>query len=199
MTKKKIQIYWPGIMLMLSLAFLSVPATIFYNIAMETKEIAGNPVIGDRFLSDLQPKITNAQVSELTSLIQGIDPLIIETVVNLRAATLRVNVLTQISVTEEQLTALIVSIKDTIFAKLPQNEYFTASVDRMQYDIEIHIKTTEDRLHESYRYIIASKSAQVSSFTIQEVSIPKNPEFVASMGDALNAGSENQPEEARDE
>lgn len=199
MTKKKIQIYWPGITLMLSLAFLAVPATIFYNIAMETKEIAGNPVIGDRFVSDLQPRITNAQVNELTSLIQGVDPLITETIVNLRAATLRVHVLTEITITQEQLTTLIVSIKDTIFAKLPQNEYFTASIDRMQYDIEIHIKTTEDRLHEAYRYIIASKSAQVSSFIVQEVSTPKNPEFVASIGGTLNAGTENEPAEVRDE
>lgn len=34
MTKKKIQIYWPGITLMLSLAILAVPATIMYNIAI---------------------------------------------------------------------------------------------------------------------------------------------------------------------
>lgn len=193
MTKKKFQIYWPGIMLMLSLAFLAVPATIFYNIAMEAREIAGNPVVGDRFALDLQPKITNDQVNELKTLINDIDPVIVETVVNLRAATLRVNILTQITITEEELTALIVSIKDTIFEQLPQSEYFTASIERKQYDIELHIKTTEDRLDEAYRYIIASKSAQVSAFVVQEVSTPKNPEYVASLNDALNPGTEDEP------
>ncbi|MBS3990658.1 MAG: hypothetical protein KGZ51_01170 [Erysipelothrix sp.] len=197
MTKKKFQIYWPGITLMLSLAILAVPATIFYNIAMEAQEIAGNPVVGDRFALDLKPKITKNQVTELATAIENVSPQIIESVVNLRAATLRVNVLTEITITDEELSELLVSIKDTIFSKLPQSEYFTASLENKQYDIEIHVKTSEDRIDEAYRYIIAAKSAQVTAFVVQEVSTPKNPEYVASLNAALNPGTED--EEGDDE
>jgi hypothetical protein len=185
MTKKKIQIYWPGITLMLSLAILAIPATIFYNIAMETQEIAGTPVFGERFNNDLNPKISKGQVSELASSMKTLEG-VVESEVNLRSATLRVNILTSLEITDDQINALITKVKDTVFGKLPVSEYFTASLERKQYDFEIHLRNTKDRLDEEYRYIIVSKTSLMTTFIIQEVSTPKNPEFVAQLNAELN-------------
>jgi hypothetical protein len=193
MTKKKIQIYWPGITLMLSLAILAIPATIFYNIAMETQEIAGTPVFGERFNNDLSPKISKGQVSELATTIAEIDG-VVESEVNLRSATLRVNILTTLEISDAQINSLITKVKDTVFGKLPESEYFTASLEFKQYDFEIHLRNTEDRLDEGYRYIIVSKTSLMSTFIIQEVSTPKNPEFVAQLNAELNPPTEGDDE-----
>ncbi|MBS3973131.1 MAG: hypothetical protein KGZ84_09025 [Erysipelotrichia bacterium] len=189
MTKKKIQIYWPGITLMLSLAILAVPATIMYNIAIETQGIAGTPVFGDRFNNDLNPKISKGQVNELDDTIRDIEG-IVELEVNLRSATLRINVLTSLEISDDQINALITKVKDAVFGKLPESEYFTASLERKQYDFEIHLRNTKDRLDENYRYIIVSKTSLMTTFIIQEVSTPKNPEFVAELNAALNPPTE---------
>jgi hypothetical protein len=189
MTKKKIQIYWPGITLMLSLAILAVPASIMYNIAIETQEIAGTPVFGERFNNDLNPKISKGQVNELESKINDIEG-IVELEVNLRSATLRINVLTSLDISDDQINALITKVKDAVFGKLPESEYFTASLERKQYDFEIHLRNTKDRLDENYRYIIVSKTSLMTTFIIQEVSTPKNPEFVAELNAALNPPTE---------
>ncbi|MCD8575054.1 MAG: hypothetical protein LRY28_06180 [Erysipelotrichaceae bacterium] len=190
---KKIKIFWPGITLMLSLAILAVPATIFYNIAIETQEIAGNPVFGERFNNDLNPKIQRNQVNELETTIAGLES-VVESEVNLRSATLRINILTDKSLTELQLNALITNVKEAIFAKLPQSDYFTATLTTKQYDLEIHVRNTKDRLDENYRYIIASKTSLMSSFNVQEVSKPKNPEYVAGINEPVTI-----PEEGDDE
>ena len=190
---KKIKIFWPGITLMLSLAILAVPATIFYNIAIETQEIAGNPVFGERFNNDLNPKIQRNQINELQTTISGLES-VVDSEVNLRSATLRVNILTDISLTELQLNALITNVKEAIFAKLPQSDYFTATLTTKQYDLEIHVRNTTDRLDENYRYIIASKTSLMSSFNVQEVSKPKNPEYVAGINEPVTP-----PEEGDDE
>jgi hypothetical protein len=189
MTKKKIKIYWPGITLMLSLAILAVPTTIMYNIAIETQGIAGTPVFGDRFNNDLNPKISKGQVNELDDTIRDIEG-IVELEVNLRSATLRINVLTSLEISDDQINALITNVKDAVFGKLPQSEYFTASLERKQYDFEIHLRNTKDRLDENYRYIIVSKTSLMTTFIIQEVSTPKNPEFVAELNAALNPPTE---------
>lgn len=190
---KKIKIFWPGITLMLSLAILAVPATIFYNIAIETQEIAGNPVFGERFNNDLNPKIQRNQVNELETTIAGLEG-VVESEVNLRSATLRINILTDITLTEVQLNALITNVKEAVFAKLPQSDYFTATLTTKQYDLEIHVRNTKDRLDENYRYIIASKTSLMSSFNVQEVSKPKNPEYVAGINEPVTI-----PEEGDDE
>jgi len=190
---KKIKIFWPGITLMLSLATLAVPATIFYNIAIETQEIAGNPVFGERFNNDLNPKIQRNQVNELETTIAGLEG-VVESEVNLRSATLRINILTDITLTEVQLNALITNVKEAVFAKLPQSDYFTATLTTKQYDLEIHVRNTKDRLDENYRYIIASKTSLMSSFNVQEVSKPKNPEYVAGINEPVTI-----PEEGDDE
>lgn len=190
---KKIKIFWPGITLMLSLAILAVPATIFYNIAIETQEIAGNPVFGERFNNDLNPRIQRNQVNELETTIAGLEG-VVESEVNLRSATLRINILTDISLTEVQLNALITNVKEAVFAKLPQSDYFTATLTTKQYDFEIHVRNTTDRLDENYRYIIASKTSLMSSFNVQEVSTPKNPEYVAGINEPVTI-----PEEGDDE
>lgn len=190
---KKIKIFWPGITLMLSLAILAVPATIFYNIAIETQEIAGNPVFGERFNNDLNPKIQRNQVNELETTIAGLES-VVESEVNLRSATLRINILTDITLTEVQLNALITNVKEAVFAKLPQSDYFTATLTTKQYDLEIHVRNTKDRLDENYRYIIASKTSLMSSFNVQEVSKPKNPEYVAGINEPVTI-----PEEGDDE
>lgn len=190
---KKIKIFWPGITLMLSLAILAVPATIFYNIAIETQEIAGNPVFGERFNNDLNPKIQRNQINELQTTIAGLES-VVDSEVNLRAATLRVNILTDISLTELQLNALITNVKEAIFAKLPQSDYFTATLTTKQYDLEIHVRNTKDRLDENYRYIIASKTSLMSSFNVQEVSKPKNPEYVAGINEPVTIPEENDDE-----
>jgi hypothetical protein len=185
MSKKKIQIYWPGITLMLSLAILAVPATIMYNIAMETQEIAGTPVFGERFNNDLNPKISRGQVSELNTSIKALEG-VVEAEVNLLSATLRVNLLTSLDISDAEINSLIAKVKDTVLGKLPESEYFTANLERKQYDFEIHLRNTKDRLDEEYRYIIVSKTSLMTTFIIQEVSTPKNPEFVAELNAALN-------------
>lgn len=170
---------------MLSLAILAVPATVFYNIAMETRELAGNPVTGDRFNNDLNPQISRSQLNELTTTLRDLDN-VNELEVNLRSATLRVNILTPLDITDSQLSSLIDQVKNSIFSKLPQETYFTATPTTKQYDIEIHIRNTKDVVDENYRYVIVSKTSLVTAFRVDEVSVPRNPEFVAQLNAVLN-------------
>lgn len=128
-------------------------------------------------------------MNELDDTIRDIEG-IVELEVNLRSATLRINVLTSLEISDDQINALITKVKDAVFGKLPESEYFTASLERKQYDFEIHLRNTKDRLDENYRYIIVSKTSLMTTFIIQEVSTPKNPEFVAELNAALNPPTE---------
>lgn len=183
--KRKLQVYWPGITLMLALAFLAVPATVMFNIMVEMQALAGNPVAGDRFANDLNPKISRNQLESLTDALDQL-PNVESLEVNLRSATLRINVMTPLTISDNEVSALIEAIKTTVFEPLPKATYFTATTTTKQYDIEIHIRNTTDVIDSAYFYVIVSKTSLMDAFLLDVVSVPRNPEFVAQLQAALN-------------
>lgn len=184
-SKRKLQVYWPGITLMLALAILAVPATVFFNIMVEMQVLAGNPVTGERFMNDLNPKISDNQLEEVTDALKQL-PNVVDLEVNLRSATLRVNVMTPLTISEAEVSTLIEAIKATLFEPLPVASYFTATTTTKQYDIEIHIRNTTDVIDSAYFYVIVSKTSLMDEFILDDVSVANNPEFVAQLNAALN-------------
>lgn len=183
----------PNWLLRFTLLVIIVPLAILAWILLTSLETKGEPVVGDRFKDQLDPAISEEQ---LTSLEKAFDSGEIESVeVNLKSATLRVNINTVDTLTIEQIDTIVNDAYTKVDAVMPIATYFTnkkdgESVTKM-YDLEIHvynyIPTDENR--EGYNYMVLTKNASAEGNVKNTPSQPIDQEVV---NDVTNNPSEGE-------
>ncbi|NTW96155.1 MAG: hypothetical protein HGB31_06005 [Erysipelotrichaceae bacterium] len=181
--KPKRKISLGGWVLIFSLAVVFVFGSIFALIMFNALSETGKTVEGNRFQLELNPRIETAKVTEIKT---AIDAQIstVKSSINLKSATLRIMVQLKPELTDEELQAAILSIKDLINASLPIATYFTSTPDIKMYDLEIHFYNSLETVSTetfTYHYFILSKNAMMLDWKIQEVSTPVNPELAAEL------------------
>ncbi len=122
----------------LTLFVILIPVVFILYVLATSAVGQDKPVPGDRFQgNDLNPKITKENVEEVQSRmssISGVD----NVTVNLKSATLRINLDMGDSMDTDAITDAVDEAYDIIDSMLPIGTYFTNHDDGKMYDLEIN-------------------------------------------------------------
>lgn len=141
--------------------------------AMDT----GTPILGDRYVGNLDPAITSAQVSEVKENVKAIDG-VEEADAKLATATLRVYLDIEDNASAENAKEVASQAYDKITGVLDVNTYFSQANGMKMYDLEIHVYNQMDDVEsESFVYVIEEKTSKMEAPSQQVVSEPLYPEL----------------------
>lgn len=186
-TRRKIS--FGGWFLILSTLLVLSITGVFGWILWDAMQATGTITVGDRFQLELNPAIDPTKVDELKTALTA-EPFAVETSVNLKSATLRIIVQVKPELTDAELAAAIVKIKDDVQALIPLETYFTSTPDVKMYDLEIHLTNSKEPVSTEtfkYHYFIFVKNANMLTWKIQEVSKAVNPTLADELRAKLNA------------
>lgn len=167
------------IAIIVSLIILAIPTTFILVTGVKSLMARGNPVIGNRFSNDQNPKIKDKDIKAVESAVKEL-PGVESLNVNLAAATLRVYVLDS-SLTADNLSEKESAIYDGVTSILSVEDYFTQDGIKKQYDLEIHIfnqATVTEASKPSYVYGVYLKNAGMEKPKSQILSTPISQDMV---------------------
>jgi hypothetical protein len=182
-SKPKRKISLGGWVLLFSLAVVLVFGSIFAFIMFDALSAKGTTIEGNRFQLELNPRIEEEKLTEIKTALDA-QTSTLKSTINLRSATLRIMVQVKSELTDEELQAAVLSVKDLVNASLPIETYFTSTPDIKMYDLEIHVFNAVEAVSTdtfTYHYFILAKNATMLDWKIQEVSAPVNPELAAEL------------------
>lgn len=179
--KRTLIVFWTALTLILApFVFLG---WILISAALDT----GKPILGDRYLNDLNPAITKTNLDEIKSSVKTIEG--VEGVsLNLATATLRVyaDVTDDTSIDAEKNIAN--QIYEKVTATLDPAVYFSQVDSKKMYDLEIHVYTSSKNTDgEDFRYVIETKTSSMSEPIQQIVSQAVDEELAQQLRDAAEA------------
>ena len=172
----------PNWLLRFTILVIIVPIVILAWILLTSLETKGEPVVGNRFDNQLDPAISEEQRTSLKDSFVSTE---IESVeVNLKSATLRVNINVIDSMNMEQIEVYVNDAYAKVNAVMPIATYFTNKKDGdktiKMYDLEIHVYTyiPTDENREGYNYMILTKNASAETEVKNKPSQPINQDVV---------------------
>ena len=170
-----------AILLIVGVIIIAIPFIIWGVILFDASSNSNNPVVGERFTNDLSPAIEETDVSTIKTSMESING--VEAVeVNLKTATLRINIDVEDSTTKEDMLTMLDQAYTKVDNQLSVSTYFTSTSIKRMYDLEIHIyNSLEDVESDSYIYVQLIKNAMMTDAEKAVVSEPKDPELVADM------------------
>lgn len=188
------KIHWPTVILILSLVLLAVPTVVIGKVLYDAFAATGTPLFGNRFEMDLDPAITQEQLTELEIKISS-EELVEKVSVTLISASLRISVDVNDDITLEQLTPLATTLYSHVVTVLPVETYFKMNENSKMYDLELHVyNSLELKNDDSYKYLMFLLNSIMEEPLIQLVSDPKNPEYVQELYDRLNDEDDSEEE-----
>ena len=186
---------------LIALVLLLTPVLGFGYIIYRDSSQTGEPVVGSRYDNNLEPKITEEQLSaDKASLI---DEKIIKSKVVLKSATLRVYIEVDKEVSKDSIKELAGTVYDLVTEKLPVETYFSNDGGRKMYDLEIHVyNNSTDRSSEEFIYYEIIKSSSIEERIEEFITDAKNEDFKAevleNLEEKLNGPSEDDEESEAD-
>ncbi len=182
---KKSTIHWPSVVLMISIVALLIPTVAVGMVLLDAFESTGKPLYGNRFATEINNELTSDQIEEIQTVVSE-QPSVRQATVNLRSATLRVNVLVNNEIDEEQVSEITANTMNQIFNIAPREAYFQMASMYKQYDLELHVYNDRTMVDDDdYIYVIMHINSVMEEPLIQLVSKPKNPDFVAILYERL--------------
>lgn len=154
-----------GIVLIIACVIIAIPVIVFLAIIISASIKTGKPILGSRFSNDLNPKITNAQIEEITNDVKAIGD-VEDCEIVLTTADFRVNVDAKDTISESDAENLARKVYDAVNSKLPVSTYFTvSSAGEKMYDLAITVynyipDNTDDEAWVSYLITKNSKMAE---------------------------------------
>ncbi len=182
------KISFGGWVLIFSITVVIAFGAVFAWFIYDASRATGTIITGNRYKFELEPKIETAKVEELKTALDNAD-YAVESSISLKSGTLRITVLVPSDMTDTELQATILAIKDLINASLPIDTYFTSTPDVKMYDLEIHVYNSKEPVSTEtfkYHYFVLVKNAVMDHWNIQELSVPVNPELAALLRAQLN-------------
>lgn len=171
-------------LLWVTVLIIAIPCLILLYIFIGSRENSRTPVEGSRFKNALDPKITEEDLQALKTTLTFDGAEAVE--INLKSATLRININTKDDMNQEAIHALMVSAYDKVIEKLPVDTYFTnkkngENVVKM-YDLEIS----------AYNYIPKSDEEKSGQIHLSRV---KNAASEHVVDDVLSTAKDKQSAE----
>ena len=173
-----------ALVLIIGLIIIAIPVLVFVGILDVSALQTGTPREGSRFNGDLDPAITNSEVSTLKSDIEALGTFDSVEVI-LSEGQLKIYVDTQDSMSESQIDTLITNIYNKVNSNLPVSTYFTSTDSKRMYDLVINVYTTAEASEigatNSRVYKVLHKNAAEETYTIEDLAHPKDPDLAAEL------------------
>jgi len=167
--------------LFVCMIIIAIPCGLFLWIILSALEDTGTPILGNRFLSDLNPAIQTAQVEQIDQKIEGLDG-VEGCEVNLIVATLRIHVDANDALTYDEMQALSMNVYSAVTEVLPVETYFSQFDGQQQYDLEINVYNNLD-LDEDFVMFNVVKNSPMETYLIHDVSTPIDAELAQALRD----------------
>lgn len=155
-----------------------IPVVLLAYIYFGAKENSGKPVTGSRFGDALDPAIASTEVTKVKDALNldGVEAV----EVNLKSATLRIDIDTTDTITSDALSAVMESAYSKVNEILPVATYFSNKADGTKmYDLDIHVYNyipDETRSQDGMIYKELIKNAANTEIVRDTLSSPKNAE-----------------------
>ncbi|MEG0289790.1 MAG: hypothetical protein RSF69_04790 [Erysipelotrichaceae bacterium] len=170
--KKHNYILWAGLVVVM------IPVCILIYIVFGTLGNSDEPVNGNRFDHDLNPAISEKNVKELKSslVFDGVEGVS----VNLKTATLRININTNDDLDEKAIGDIMNQAYDKVVTLLPIETYFTNKKNCQMYDIEVNVYNLipDEKTTITPIYLVKSKTAAAKEATVDVKTTPLDEEVV---------------------
>lgn len=197
--KKKGKLDAASWIIIIGVILIAIPCAAFAYILMSAQAATGTVISGDRFTGDLDPAITEEQMSAVDSAVETIEGVESAEVI-LKSATLRIYVNTMDEMTAETAESIAVSTYEKLTAECSESTYFTKTETKKMYDLEIHVYNLEEnRDSEEFVYVIYSKSSSMEEPISRLVSEPMDPELAAQLQEKLDRKLNPEKYETSDE
>ena len=188
-TKRKKRMSRAAIALVTGLIIILIPCAIYGGILLEAILNTGQPIVGQRFDNDLNPAITETDITNIQTKVSAIEG--VEAVeVNLPTGQLRINVDAVDTLTSDELLALVTAVYDSVVEVLPVDVYFKSGETMRMYDLSVNVynfiekdatETPEDGAttdSPEMIYFQLTKNAMMDEKKIQLVSEPLDADLV---------------------
>lgn len=180
---KKRNLHTTGLVFWICLILIAAPICVLGWILLSSMMDTGSPVLGNRYEGDLDPAITQDQMTEIETAVGALEN-VEKASVRMVTATMRVYVDVPddwgIDATKEKAS----EVYDTVASVLDPAVYFTQADGRKMYDLEIHVyNLAENREDESFVYVIENKTSSMSEPIASVVSEPLDAELAQRLRD----------------
>ena len=173
-----------AIVLIVGLIIIAIPIIIFGAILGIAAMQTGTPREGSRFDNDLDPAITQENVTALKEDLAKIGS-VEEVEVILSEGQLRIFIDTNDSLSEEQVDTIVTTAYNKVNSMLPINKYFTATSAKKMYDLQINVFTTAEASDigsaNSRQYKLLHKNSAEETYGIDDLAHPKDPALAAEL------------------
>lgn len=178
--KKNKKLSKSAMILIIGICIIVIPLTIYGGILISAAMQTGTPIFGDRYKGDLEPAITDEDLSAVETTISSISG--VEKVdAVLTSGQLRINVDTNDSLTDEEIEKMVDDVYEKVSSKLSINTYFTSTKDKKMYDLAINVYNKIDAEDESMIYYVLTKNAMMEEPEIQCVSVALDEDLAAEL------------------
>lgn len=172
--------------IIIGLLIIAIPCAAFAYILLSAQAATGTAISGDRFTGDLDPAITETQMTDVATAVQTIEGVESSEVI-LKSATLRVYVDTLDEMTPEVAEQIAYQAYDKLVEVCDPSVYFTQTASKKMYDVEVHAYNLEEnRDSEEFVYVIVNKSSSMEAPIARLVSEPLDPELAAQLLEKLD-------------
>ncbi|MBO4920169.1 MAG: hypothetical protein J5365_08465 [Erysipelotrichaceae bacterium] len=182
--KEKKRMSRSALVLIAGIIIIAIPVLIFAGILGISALQTGSPRIGSRFDGDLQPAITDKDLTELKTELSAIGS-VEDVEVILSQGQLKVFIDANDSLSEEQIDSILMSAYNKVTAKLPIGTYFTGDDSRKMYDLHIHVYTSADASaigdENGRQYKLLHKNSTEETYGIDDMAHPKDPALAAEL------------------
>ena len=183
--KKNRKISKGAIVLIIGIIIILIPCGIFGGILLKASLETGSPVVGSRFDNDLQPSISESDLTRIKNdvlTVYGVE----ECDVVLTSAQLRVNVKTKQTMEANQIEEVCERTYDKVNSVLPISTYFTAKDTMKMYDLAVNVYNMIDSGNDKMIYYILTKNSKMDTYTMQCVSKPVDEDLAKELRGETN-------------
>ena len=195
--KKRKKISTSALVLIIACIIIAIPVIIFAVIIISAAVGNGKPVFGERFKNDLNPAISESQISSVENSIKSISG-VEDCEVVMTTAQFRVNIDTSDSYRDDDIKEIIESAYSKVNSELPVNTYFTMSSDgQRMYDLAISAYNYIPSSNEDANWVcyVLTKNSKMDEYDVQSLSSAKNPDLAKELrGETTPEVDEEAPE-----
>lgn len=173
--EKKKALRKSSVTLLIGIFLLLIPLLVFGGVLLTAYVTNFKPVIGSRFAGDLNPRISETQLTNIETKVKALSN-IEDCEVVLTTSQVRVNADTIDSLDKESFEGLIREIYGIVNQEAGIYTYFSASAEKKMYDLSIDLYNNID-YEDNFIHLNLTKNSQMAEPKLQLISEPRDEEI----------------------
>ena len=173
-----------ALVLIIGIIIIAIPVLIFAGILGISWLQTGTPREGSRFDGDLQPAITDNDITAIKTDLSAIGSVDSVEVI-LSQGQLKIFIDTNDTLSEEQVDSIVMSAYNKVIGRLPVGTYFTGDDSKKMYDLQINVYTSPSASaigdENGRQYKLLHKNSTEETYGIDDMAHPKDPALAAEL------------------